>query len=165
MLERAIVATCERLGRTDWSNQVPVASGIAGPSAERRRAIDLVREAGPGHFELVELKIASDTPLYAALELIGYACIWLLSRGERGDDASLLLAADRLDAVVLAPESYYTRYRLKGLETVLDTELAALGVAHGVKLRFRFESLPDDLIRPPFLDQQIVSLLDARRRL
>lgn len=33
VLERALVAACERQGRDDWANQVPVASGM--PSAAR----------------------------------------------------------------------------------------------------------------------------------
>ena len=28
VLERAVAAACDRLGRTDWANQVPVASGL-----------------------------------------------------------------------------------------------------------------------------------------
>jgi hypothetical protein len=83
VLERAIVNTCERNGRVDWSNQVPVASGLAGFSAERRRAIDLVHQKAPGHFQFIELKVGSDTPLYAAVEIIGYACLWRRARGEK----------------------------------------------------------------------------------
>jgi hypothetical protein len=67
VLERAIAAACGRTGRTDWANQVPVASGLIVGAADRRRAIDLVHKRGERHFELIELKIASDTPLYAAL--------------------------------------------------------------------------------------------------
>jgi hypothetical protein len=165
VLERALMAICERRGRADWSNQVPIASGVAGSSAERRCAIDLVHQRGPGHFELIELKVASDTPLYAAIEIISYTCIWLLSRIDRAQGAGPLLSADRIDARVLAPTSYYPRYDLRALEVQLDHELRALGAAYGVDLSFGFESFPDALWRTPFSDEGLVALLDGRGRL
>jgi hypothetical protein len=36
MLERAIAAACGRTGRTDWANQVPVASGLIADAADGR---------------------------------------------------------------------------------------------------------------------------------
>ena len=162
-LERALIAACERLGRSDWSNQVPVASGIAGPMAERRRAIDLVHQRSPGHFELVELKVGSDTPLYAAFEIIGYTCIWLMSRLEPTAPDNPLLAAKAIDAVVLAPTAFYAAYRLDSLRLQLDDDLQRLGREHGVGLSFRFDTFPDHLAVPPWTDGQLVNLLDARR--
>ena len=161
-LERALIAACERLGRSDWSNQVPVASGVAGAWSERRRAIDLVRERSPGHFELVELKVASDTPLYAAFEIIGYTCIWLLSRLDPSAPDNPLLAAQAIDAVVLAPTAFYAPYRLETLRLQLHDDLQRLGHEHGVALSFRFEAFPGHLANPPWTDEQLAHLLDAR---
>lgn len=159
VLERALIAACERAGRLTWANQVPVASGVAGPSRERRRAIDLVCEKGRDWFEFIELKVASDTPLYAAIEIIGYTCIWLVSReGAVG----ALLAARRIDAVVLAPQSYYARYRLNPLQNLLHQELQFLGQQNGVELSFSFQSFPDVLMRRPFDDEHLLSLLDRK---
>ena len=162
-LERALIAACERLGRSDWSNQVPVASGVAGAKAERRRAIDLVHERSPGRFELVELKVGSDTPLYAAFEIIGYTCIWLLSRLEPPAPDNPLLAAKEIDAVVLAPTAFYAPYQLETLRLQLDNDLQRLGREHGVGLSFRFDAFPDNLASPPWTDQQLAHLVDARR--
>lgn len=162
-LERAIAATCVRGGRRDWANQVPVASGIMGSHADRRRAIDLVHEVADRHFELIELKIASDTPLYAAIEIIGYGCAWLLAREERGVDISPLLGADRIDLIVLAPRGYYAPYSLNRLQVRLDAELSALGNRNGVRLGFRFQCLPQELAEtnlPP--DERLLALLDLR---
>lgn len=164
VLERALVAACERRGRLDWSNQVPVASGVAGAFAERRRAIDLVCQKAPDHFEFIELKIASDTPLYAAIEIIRYVCIWLVTRAEAKDAASPLLNASRIDAVVLAPGDYYAGYRLKALEQQLHAELAALGDRYGAMLTFAFESFPDHLGRAPVSDANALALIDGGRR-
>lgn len=163
MLERALVAACERTGRTDWSNQVPIASGIAGPSRERRRAIDLVHQTGPGAFQFIELKVASDTPLYAAVEIIAYACVWLLSRQGPPGAVTPILEAGSVDAVVLAPEGYYRPYQVSGLAALLNEELAGLGAAYGVGLAFRYEAFPDALSRPPFTDEGLLAVLDHRR--
>jgi hypothetical protein len=103
VVERAIAAACHRLGRIDWANQVPVASGLITSSRDRRRAIDLVRRRGERQFELIELKIASDTPLYAAIEIICHGCLWLIARGDKPSRASALLDANHIDLRVLAP--------------------------------------------------------------
>ena len=38
----APIRACEDASRGDWSNQVPIISGVIGPRAYKRRAIDLV---------------------------------------------------------------------------------------------------------------------------
>src|SRR5437899_916001 len=63
-LERALIRACMRANRTDWSNQVPLISGIAGPHAYKKCAIDLVHRDGDSRFEFVELKVRSGTPLH-----------------------------------------------------------------------------------------------------
>ena len=102
VVERAIAAACDRLGRIDWANQVPIASGLIASARDLRRAIDLVRRRGERHFEFIELKIASGTPLYAAIEIIGYGCLWLIARYDKPSRASALLDADHIDLRVLA---------------------------------------------------------------
>ena len=150
VVERAIAAACDRLGRRDWANQVPVASGLLGPARDRRRAIDLVRRRSERHFELIELKIASDTPLHAAVEIIAHGCLWLIARGDRPSRPSVLLDADRIDLRVLAPAAYYGRTALHDIETALDAGTHALGQRHDVTLTFAFDLL-DDRIRPAAL--------------
>ena len=163
VFERAVVRACEELKRCDWSNQVPVASGIAGSSRDRRRAIDLVHQRSPGRFEFIELKVASDTPLFAAFEIIAYTCIWLLSRREAGEAHGPLLTATEIDARVLAPAAYYARYDLSALAALLDQELSALGSAHGVKLSFGFDALGGDISPFPSSDNALMALVDRRR--
>ncbi len=161
-LERAIAAACA----SDWANQVPICSGAAGPSADRRRAIDLVHKAGDKHFQFIELKIASDTPLYAAIEIIGYGCVWLLSRQQPSARTSELLQAEQVDLLVLAPERYYGDFRLGALAAALDAQVADLGRSFKLGLSFRFEVLPEPLTeRSPPPASVIMPLLGLRRTL
>lgn len=159
VLERAIVAVCARKGRTDWSNQIPVASGLIAGAADGRRAIDLVRQCGERRFELIELKIASDTPLYAAVELVGYGCIWLLARAHPPTFTTAILDADHIDLRVLAPSAYYTRYDLAELEAALDRGCHTLGQTQGVRMSFAFLTLDERLAGPLPVDDNV--FLDA----
>lgn len=166
VLERAVAASCLRAGRVDWGNQVPVASGLIRGVSDRRRAIDLVHRRGERHFEFIELKIASDTPLYAAIEIIGYACIWLLARGDRPSRPSALLDADQVDLRVLAPAAFYGSHKLQAIESRLDQSSSALGERHGVTLTFGFDVLDDRLSESPLpADDALLSLLAARQPL
>lgn len=164
LLERAIAKACVAAGRTDWSNQVPIASGVVRPSAERRRAIDLVHQLGEGHFEFIELKIASDTPLYAAFEIISYAGVWLVSR--HYDCGKQLLEAKRIDLRVLAPAAYYNPYSLGRIERTLNEELQEYGKRYGAELSFGFQVLPagfEPLGR--YRDDEVLALINGRRPL
>ena len=149
VLERAVASACERQGQKDWANQVPVASGLVAGAADGRRAIDLVHRHRDGHFEFIELKIASDTPLYAAVEVIGYASLWLIARADPPAHPSELLTADVLDLRVLAPEKYYDGFDLQWLEARLNEEVSSLGWTHGVRLSFAFDVLPAILCVSP----------------
>jgi hypothetical protein len=161
IVERAIATACKRLGRIDWGNQVPVASGLIASAREGRRAIDLVHRRGERHFELIELKIASDTPLYASIEIISYGCLWMIARNDRPARASALLDADNIDLRVLAPSAFYTKFALKDFEVALDAGVRALGQRNGAILTFAFEVL-DERIRPGVVpdDETLLFCLD-----
>ena len=96
----------------DWANQVPTSSGLLGPWADKRRAIDLVECKGEGVFEFIELKIESDTPLIAALEVLDYAALYAFTRLNAdelgyGPGFSELLEAQHIKLRVLAPQPFY----------------------------------------------------------
>lgn len=145
MLERAIARACADANRSDWANQIPVASGLIAGASDGRRAIDLAQRVGQGAYQLIELKIASDTPLYAAVELLGYASIWLLARKDPPNPAPELLLADRIELRVLAPAAFYQRFDLAALEQALDASAQTLGRQEGVILSFGFDVLPETL--------------------
>lgn len=105
-----------------WYNQIPTASGLFFPD-QRRACIDLAYcPVNSRLIEFVELKIDADNPLYACLEHIAYAVLWLYSRVH----ASTLgyqecgkfrdaLECDEVKWVVLAPTEFF-RYRIRGQE-------------------------------------------------
>ncbi|MFT5328373.1 MAG: hypothetical protein ACI8P0_006286, partial [Planctomycetaceae bacterium] len=64
-LERTIIQVVDH---ENWANQIPVDSGLLG---RRARYLDLAFRAG-SVFELIELKVASNTPLSAAIQVLLY---------------------------------------------------------------------------------------------
>jgi hypothetical protein len=168
-LERALICALLEDGRIDWSNQIPLISGIAGPHAFKRRAVDLVHRQGEGSFEFVELKVNSDTPVHAAVEILVYGLLWLLSRRDRqalGYPAGPILDAPRLALSVLAPRSYYNRYSVEPLASALNDGLVELGEQHGVTMGFGFTAFPASFSWPRDSgkpnDRDLIALLEAR---
>ena len=158
LVERAIAMACEATNCKHWANQIPVASGLVKGAADGRRAIDLAHRVGPDHYELIELKIASDTPLYAAIELLGYASLWLLSRAVPPAHEPSLLKAKYIDLRVLAPPAFYAPFQLADLEYSIDRGVRALGQQQGVHMTFRYDLLPPTLLLSPLPED--ASLLD-----
>jgi hypothetical protein len=171
-LERALIRALVDAGRNDWSNQVPLISGIAGPHAFKKRAVDLVQRQGDSSFEFVELKIKSDTPVFASIEILVYGLLWLLSRRDRrilGYDAGPMLDARELSLSVLAPRDYYSRYSVEPLAKAIGDGLCKLGNQKGVTMTFRFTAFPQSFSWPRGVgeppspsDRDLIALLDGR---
>lgn len=165
VLERAIATACFAEGRDDWANQIPVASGLIAGAADGRRALDLAQRRSERHYELIELKVGSDTPLYAVVELLGYASLWLLAREAPPAYAPGLLAADRIDLRVLAPAAWYAPFVLDDLERSIDIAARALGMTKGVAITFAFDVLPDGLVEQPSRNRSLLTMLEDRKGL
>ncbi|MFC3440120.1 hypothetical protein ACFOKF_02730 [Sphingobium rhizovicinum] len=167
-LERAIVSAARSRGRSDWSNQVPIASGMIAGGGDRRRAIDLVHRRGPNAFEFVELKVGSDNPLYAAVEILKYGFVWLLSRehsARLGYGGKSLVEASDVRLSVLAPHPYYDGLNLGWLEAGLSRGVMALGAERQeVRLSFAFEAFPISFVWPDPDPMTALSALDQRTR-
>jgi hypothetical protein len=171
-LERALIGALLAAGRKDWSNQVPIISGIAGPHAFKRRAIDLVHQRADSSFEFIELKIDSDTSIYAAIEILVYGLLWLLSRRDvkiLDYKAGDILNAQELSLSVLAPQEYYRRYSVVPLAKAINDGLHQLGDQHGVTMSFRFTAFPRSFSWPrnpgeaPIpSDEDLIGFLDRR---
>lgn len=168
VLERSIVRACVSSGRTDWANQVPVASGIVNSTRHKRSAIDLIHKHDDGAFEFIELKISSDTPLSAAVQLLQYGFIWLLSRRDRkslGYRDAVLLDASTIHLRVLAPLSYYRNQPLSVLAEGIDTGVKRLGTKEpGTRLTFAFQEFSDALVRSNgYSNEEALAVIEERR--
>lgn len=165
-LERALIRAAVGCGRMDWSNQVPVISGIAGARAYKRQAIDLVHHLPDGGFEFVELKIWSNTPLHAAIEVLLYGLFWLLSRESKttlGYPDNPILDASVLRLSTLAPAAFYDRLNPSELADAIDRGVHALGQRHGVTMRFRQMAFPQTFRWPAAVaHSELLSWLDCR---
>lgn len=111
----------------NWWNQMPVASGLVGTYSDRRRAIDLVhRDKKAETYDFIELKIASDSPVYALMEIVLYGLIYLVSRdnpdylSEKSKESEVF-QAKKINLRVLAPEVYFEGYVLGRFEQELNT--------------------------------------------
>lgn len=138
-LERAIVAACGE----DWSNQMPTASGLVGPAIDKRAAVDLVFRENLASYSLVELKVDSNTPLYAAMEILMYGLLLVWSKEhieDLGYDAEIqpVLGATTVMLGTLAPARFYSNYSLRNVSNALGTGLAEFGESFGLKLNFEF---------------------------
>jgi len=127
LLERAIALLGERKVLKDWFNQIPVASGLINETADRRAAIDLLRYRNE-RVELVELKWESDTPAYAAIEILRYGLIYLLSYVNRdafGYADNPLMGTGLVSLRVLAPQKFFDDCNLTWLRCGLDEGIHA----------------------------------------
>jgi hypothetical protein len=162
--EVVLEKTIAGLGLCDWANHVPTSSGLMiDGRADPQRAIDLVHRDSAGVYDFIELKVASDTPLYAAMEVVTYACLYVFSRvylSELGYDRqeNELLKAKSIKLRVLAPLRFYNRFRkrtpsrpfnLKWIEEVIPTGFEEF-ISRRTSLNsdlikdFMFEAFPTD---------------------
>ena len=149
LLERAIARLGEHGELKEWFNQVPVASGLIDDKADKRAAIDLLRHKD-NWAEFVELKWKSDTPVFAAFEILLYGLAYLYSRVNRKTLGYLegpLLSVSKVSLSVLAPRAYYTGYDLEWLEQGLDEGLRTLAAKKtdgALSMGFSFLAFPPD---------------------
>jgi len=164
-LERAIVNACS----DDWSNQMPTASGLVSPTKDRRVAIDLVCRKDATTYSLIELKVASDTPLFAAIEILMYGLLFAWSKNnqeELGYDLKTqpVLAANNVTLGVLAPSKYYEGFDLTALASALNNGLVEFGQRNSVVLSFEFSQLGADYA-PDLQPGQVRSAISYRSRI
>lgn len=145
-----------------WSNDVPTASGLVN-TRSRQMNVDLAHTIADG-FELIELKIKSNTPYDAALQILRYGAVYMLYRLERELASRFkfhpLMCAKGIVLEVLAPYEYYSceDVDLPCLETQLNREVETFGErrAAGVALSFRFMAFAPDFSYHPELSCEIV---------
>jgi len=139
---------------TDWYNQIPTASGLYDQHSDKLRNIDLVHQLSPAHFEFIELKVTSDTPEKAAMEILQYAVLYVfacLHYTEAEKQAKELLGATQVYLRVLAPPAYYWgSNNLQELATRFNIGLSAFSetVRAGCQMDFAFWAFPKDFVWP-----------------
>jgi hypothetical protein len=123
VLERAVVLLAEHKHLAGWYNQMPVASGLIDGRSHKRAAVDLARIA-KDRLDLYELKWKSNTPLYAAFEILRYGLAYLLCRASKAKfkyDHHCTMKVNALGLNVLAPDEFYEGGNLLWLQEGLDT--------------------------------------------
>lgn len=143
-LERTIAEITDE----NWVNQVPTASGVDGSGAHH---LDLIHRRGRD-FTFVELKVAANNPVSAALQIVKYGLVYAFSCNNAAKlgyemDRLEILQAKQVALTVLAPRSYYPQAChdwLRGFESALNSGLAtvAQNIQH-VPTSFRFEAFPE----------------------
>jgi hypothetical protein len=139
-----------------WTNQVPTCSGVNG-SSDRKRSIDLAYMNGT-ELELIELKIASDTPLLAAIEVLYYGLLYRFSRAQatslgynQASNPFVCCGATAVHLKVLAPQSFYApRALVPGMRTMADMLSDALNSLppNGYRMSFIFEAFGRSFVAP-----------------
>jgi hypothetical protein len=127
-LEREIASK----GGTDWSFQMSTMSGVFDSTSHGRRAIDLVHRISPDEYALIELKVNSNNPVYAAFEILGYALAYCQARRHADVHSQPsdrdVLRARKIRLVVLAPSEWYT-FKIRGKGVAKPFALAPLASA------------------------------------
>lgn len=155
VLERTIAVLGDRGLSPSWYNQMPVASGVVSDRSDKRAAVDLVNYED-GQADFIELKWASDTPAYAAFEILRYGLAYLVCRERAAEfqyQSKELMGLTRLSLVVLAPTNFYEPFDLSALAEGIRAGLRELSdrCLQDVELSFSFTSFPDDF-QLPFVD-------------
>jgi hypothetical protein len=152
LLERAIAMLGESGTLPGWLNQVPVASGLINDRLDRRAALDLVKlEDDAARF--VELKWESDTPAYAAIEVLRYGLVYLFSRVNLVKFYSdrPLMRVGRVELQVLAPKDFYDQHDLGWLERGLEHALGNISrqkTSDQLSMGFEFLAFPPEFELP-----------------
>lgn len=159
VLERLIVEAVlnSNCHRDDWFHQCPSASGVFSANGERCH-IDLIHQINVEEFELIELKVTSYPPVFAAFEILRNGLFYLHARRSLMKDPLMghyadkrLLKARKIRLTVLAPWDYYKykpgrgaelkMYDLGWFEKALDRGISAFG-RNDCEITFAFDAFP-----------------------
>ena len=166
LLERAIALLGSRGLLENWFNQVPVASGLIDGKADKRAAVDLVRHQGD-RVEFIELKWKSDTPAFAAIEILRYGLVYLFSYVERKRFGYLeipFMNVSEVNLRVLAPFEFYDSFDLPWLGQGLNEGLrvlAAKKTGGALSMGFGFLAFPSGFDLPFKKGEQVLRLKHA----
>jgi hypothetical protein len=157
-LQKAIAIRPQNEG---WGNDVPTASGLVNDRG-RQMNIDLAHQI-PDGFEFIELKLRSNTPYAAALQILRYGAVYLfrlepeLVRRFKGNQ---MLNAKRIVLEVLAPGRYCALGDVDQplLEAQLDRQVARFAEENvgGLSRSFRLMAFDADFIFKPGMNCDLI---------
>lgn len=165
-LERRIIQAADD---RCWANQVPTSSGLVSSASDSARNIDLVQRDDDQNYTFIELKVASNNPLFAAVEILLNGVLFLWTRNNAGKlyaDRAMppVLAAKSLTLCVLAPVEYYDceRLDLTHLNTSINQGLESFEYRSGIPCSFEFTVLGDKF-NPKDSPEQSLQSAEKRR--
>ena len=126
ILEKAVANLAEQGHMPGWFNQCPVASGIADPHNDNRRAVDLVHLCSDTA-RLIELKWASNTPVHALFQVLEYGLAYVLARLRKSElrlDDRQLMHVRHIGLEVAGPRAFFGAGSWPHLFAILDQTLA-----------------------------------------
>ncbi len=145
-----------------WGNSIPTASGLVNTGG-RQMDIDLGHRI-TGGFVFIELKIQSNDPYDAAVQMLRYGATYLLYRLEpelasrfRGNE---MLKAKRIVLEVLAPDHYYRSadIDLSEFEAQCDQQVQKFAGEYvgALDLSFRYAAFPPEFVFKPGMDRALI---------
>lgn len=152
-LERAIT----RILPSHWFNQIPTSASLLRPRSDSHRMIDLAHGGKRKVLSCFELKVYSNTPLSAAIQVLRYGLLYVFSRlhapeiGYAQDQKPFLFDAETVHLRVLAPITFYAPYFSLGwksdiltwLQHCLSIAITNLATRHAIPpFDFEFWSFP-----------------------
>lgn len=143
-LERSIV----RYTDDNWVNQMPIASGFLSTTNDKGRHVDLVQRLSDRYYRMMELKVRSDNPFFAAMEILCYGLLFVYSKKHRDtlgfkENTNPILWSKHVMLCILAPAKFYPNDfeldRLHQLESSINMALKNEEVtSSGVKMEFQY---------------------------
>ena len=116
-----------------------------------------------------ELKVQSNTPLFAAIEIMKYGLLLVWSKNHQkalGYESELqpILAASTVTLSTLAPADYYISLDLTNLASALNDGLAEFGKRYDLNLGFEFCQLGANYT-PELEDESVRSAVGDRQKI
>ena len=108
----------------------------------------------------------SDTPLFAAIEILLYGMLFDWSRNNQAAlnydlEIQPVLKASKLELCVLAPRDFYEGYNLRSLSTSLNRAFKKFHYRKDLELNFHFTQFNPN-INSASDPEEIVAAIDAR---
>ena len=146
-LERAIIKAKKKyvsIGE-QWTYQMPIAYNLYGQNFNNSSNVDLVRSYDDGIFDLIELKIGSNHPVFAAVEILQYGLAYMASREGAVEigykEIPEIFNAREIHLCVLAPPEFYGDYNFHWLQAALNGALEQFSSQKGYLMTFDFNIL------------------------